>query len=53
MNKKKEKKICIDCKKETDSFYPTSTNRGAIFRCDNCHEQSVRNSVRIIPLKEV
>lgn len=52
MNKKKEKKICIDCDKETDSYYPASTNRGTIFRCDECHEQTVRTSVKISLLRE-
>ena len=50
--KKKKKKECIDCDKKTDNFYPASTNRGTVFRCVSCHEQSVRNSVKMIPLKD-
>jgi len=41
MNKKKEKKVCVDCKIKTDDYYPASTNRGTVFRCVDCHERSV------------
>ena len=47
MDKKVQKKVCIECSDKTDDYYPTSTNRGRVFRCAKCHEQWVRNSVKI------
>ena len=47
MDKKNEKKICIDCGEDTDDYYPLPTNRGKIHRCSRCHENWVRNSTRI------
>lgn len=51
MDKKKNLKTCIDCNKKTDNYYPLSTNRGKVYRCDECHERSVRNSVKAITSK--
>ena len=47
MDKKKQKEVCIECEGKTDDYYPVSTNRGRVFRCTECHEQWVRNSVKI------
>ena len=51
MDKKKIFKTCIDCDKKTSNYYPLSTNRGKVYRCEECHEKSVRNSVKIISSK--
>jgi hypothetical protein len=51
MDKKNEKKNCIDCEVETDDYYPISTNRGKIFRCAECHESWIRRSTRMEHIK--
>ena len=53
MNKKKEKKQCIDCDKKTSDYYPVSTNRGTVYRCVGCHEQAVRVAARMLTTKNV
>ena len=51
MDKKNEKKNCIDCKQDTNDYYPVSTNRGKIFRCAACHETWIRHSTRMEVVK--
>ena len=51
MDKKKQKKDCIDCDKKTTDYYPVSTNRGTVYRCADCHEQWVRVTTRIMSTK--
>lgn len=51
MDKKKISKTCIDCDKKTSDYYPLSTNRGTVYRCIECHERSVRNSVKTVSPK--
>jgi len=53
MNKKKEKKPCIDCDKKTSDYYPVTTNRGTVYRCANCDEQAVRVAARMLTTKNV
>tara|TARA_Y100000361_G_scaffold153693_1_gene176214 strand:+ start:1666 stop:1833 length:168 start_codon:yes stop_codon:yes gene_type:complete len=51
MDKKNNSKVCIDCEKETTDYYPINTNRGKVYRCAECHEREVRNSVKNISTK--
>jgi len=51
MDKKKEKKICIDCEVKTNDYYPLTTNRGKIFRCVECQERWIRHSTRMDIIK--
>lgn len=51
MDKKKISKTCIDCGEKTTDYYPLSTNRGKVYRCVECHEKAVRDSVKTMPSK--
>ena len=47
MGKSVEKKIqCIDCGKKTSNYYTTSTNKGKIYKCDQCYELGIVRSHR-------
>lgn len=37
-------KQCCDCEKKTDDLYPTGVKD--YFRCRDCHEKLIRDSVR-------
>jgi NAD-dependent SIR2 family protein deacetylase len=41
---------CEDCKKQTTNFYPIQINRGRIYKCSDCYENSIRRSIRIYNL---
>lgn len=38
---------CEDCKRQTTNFYPIQINRGKIYKCAECYENSIRRSLRI------
>jgi len=42
----KETKECISCLKETNSYYPVSTNKGRVYRCSECYEISICRELR-------
>jgi len=47
MVKSKKRKIkCVDCSKKTTNYYGVSTNKGKIFRCNECYELNIARSTR-------
>ena len=47
MGKSVEKKIqCIDCGKKTAKYYTVATNKGKIYKCDECYELGIIRSHR-------
>lgn len=44
MVKEVKKVKCESCSKETTDYYPILINRGKIFLCAECYENSIRRS---------
>lgn len=38
---------CAECERKTSKFYPIPTNKGKIYKCDDCYELDMTRSMRI------
>lgn len=47
MTKEIKRVKCESCSEETNNYYPILINRGKIFMCCECYENSIRRSTRI------
>jgi len=47
MTKEVERVECESCSEQTIDYYPIFINRGKIFMCAECYENSIRRSTRI------